>query len=266
MWKRSDLKKSAKEVIFKDYWKAFLVSLIASGLFINGFSYSRGVNHTGSGDFSQLFENGLHLDAAALIVVLLAVLAVAIVIGLIIGLLYIALMYPLSVGEARYYISAGGGIADMNFIAHAFKKDRYLNVLTVLFLRNIFVFLWTLLFIIPGIIKHYQYYMVKYIVADNSKIDYKRALEISKQMTRGNKWNIFVLELSFLGWYLLGLLPFGLGIYFVNPYFEATKAELYLHLRNEALSQAAIHPEEFSLTLQLPPGEVESSDTEGSTP
>jgi uncharacterized membrane protein len=76
--------------------------------------------------------------------------------------------------------------------------------------------------------------MVPYILADNPNIGSKRAIELSRNMTMGHKWDMFVLDLSFIGWYLLGLLALGVGILFVMPYENATNAELYLVLRNNA--------------------------------
>ena len=97
---------------------------------------------------------------------------------------------------------------------------------------NVKVFLWSLLFIIPGIIKSYEYCMIPYILAENPEIEMDRAFEISRKMTKGEKWKIFVLGLSFIGWYLLGLLCCCVGTIFVDPYSEATYAELYQVMRD----------------------------------
>jgi uncharacterized membrane protein len=93
--------------------------------------------------------------------------------------------------------------------------------------------------------------MVPYILADNPNIGHKRALELSEQMTYGHKLNIFVLELSFLGWYLLGLLACCIGIIFVHPYLNATMAELYLVLRQQAIEKNLCTCEELMLDLIL---------------
>jgi uncharacterized membrane protein len=77
--------------------------------------------------------------------------------------------------------------------------------------------------------------MVPYILADNPNIGVEKAISLSTEMTMGHKLDMFVLDLSFLGWYLLGTLAFGIGIFFVMPYDNATKAELYLSLRENAL-------------------------------
>jgi uncharacterized membrane protein len=114
-------------------------------------------------------------------------------------------------------------------------------------LRGVQNFLWYLLLIIPGIIKWYAYSMVPYILADNPNIGARRAIQLSNNMTRGHKFDIFVLELSFIGWYLLGLLAIVVGVLFVRPYEDATKAELYLVLRRNALEQNMCRYEDLGL-------------------
>ena len=72
-----------------------------------------------------------------------------------------------------------------------------------MFLRDLFTALWSLLLVVPGIVKHYEYLMVPYIIAENPAMDYKEAFQISKQMMDGEKMEAFIMDLSFLGWYLL---------------------------------------------------------------
>ena len=110
-------------------------------------------------------------------------------------------------------------------------KSYYMNVVKTQFLRMLYEFLWSLLLVIPGIIKSYQYRMVPYILAENPSISAKRAFAMSKKMTDGEKWKMFVLDLSFIGWKLLGVLACGIGVYFVEPYLQATYAELYEAMR-----------------------------------
>ncbi len=108
---------------------------------------------------------------------------------------------------------------------------------------------------LPGIYKSYQYFMVPYILSDNPHIPGYRARTISRMMTDGEKLNIFLLDLSFLGWYLLGTLCLGVGVFFVNPYYEATKAELYIYLRDRAIQTGQVSPEELGLVFHAPGGE-----------
>ena len=97
---------------------------------------------------------------------------------------------------------------------------------------DLFTYLWSLLFVIPGIIKGYEYRMIPYILAENPGIDYREAFAASKQMMDGNKWKAFVLDLSFFGWNFLSIFTCGiLAIFYVMPYIYMTNAELYVALK-----------------------------------
>jgi hypothetical protein len=100
-----------------------------------------------------------------------------------------------------------------------------------MFLVMLFTFLWSLLFIIPGIVKSYEYRMIPYLVADNPNLTYKEAFAESRRMMQGNKWRTFVLDLSFIGWHLLSALTLGiLELFFVHPYQNLANAALYERL------------------------------------
>lgn len=98
------------------------------------------------------------------------------------------------------------------------------------FLRWLFVFLWTLLFIIPGIIASYSYSMTAYIMVDHPEYSALEAITESKKMMRGHKWRLFCLHFSFIGWYLLSALTWGIGLLWLNPYVEAANAAFYKEL------------------------------------
>ena len=84
------------------------------------------------------------------------------------------------------------------------------------------------------IIKHYEYAMIPYILAENPKISRKDAFFLSKQLMNKNKWRVFLLDCSFLGWKILSILTLGiLDFIFVNPYITGCKAELYASLRRD---------------------------------
>ena len=100
-------------------------------------------------------------------------------------------------------------------------------------LVSVFTFLWSLLFVIPGIIKAYSYSMTYYILADNPDMSPNDAITASSQMMDGHKFDLFVLQLSFLGWHLLGGITFGLEYIYVAPYIAATKAKFYESIKAE---------------------------------
>ena len=98
-------------------------------------------------------------------------------------------------------------------------------------LMFIFTMLWSLLLIIPGIMATYSYRMTYYILADNPDISAMDAITKSKQMMKGNKAELFLLDLSFIGWYILGAIPLGIGLLWVVPYHLTATAHFYNRLK-----------------------------------
>ena len=95
-------------------------------------------------------------------------------------------------------------------------------------LQSVYVLLWSLLFIIPGIIAGYSYAMTSYILAENPELTASEAIERSKQMMSGNRWRLFCVQISFIGWDILSaLLTFGIGNLWITPYKQAATAAFY---------------------------------------
>ena len=102
------------------------------------------------------------------------------------------------------------------------------------FLMGLFVFLWSLLFIIPGILAAFSYSMATYIMAENPDMTAREAIAASKEMMRGNRWRLFCLGFSFIGWSLLCVLTLGIGTLWLRPYEEAAPAAVYRDLSGTA--------------------------------
>ena len=109
--------------------------------------------------------------------------------------------------------------------------DDFFSAFKVTFLVGLYTFLWSLLFIIPGIVKSYSYSMSLYILADNKGKSARECIKESMAMTDGHKMELFVLDLSFIGWELLGALTCGIAYIWIQPYYTATKANAYETLR-----------------------------------
>ena len=149
----------------------------------------------------------------------------------ILGILYtIFIGNVIVVGKNGYFIKNHDENPELGEIFKGFKGN-YLNVVKIMFLMDLKTLLWLLLFIIPGFVKAYEYSMIPYLLAENPNLSASQAFSLSKQMTTGQKMDLFVLDLSFLGWIILGLICCGIGILFVLPYPEATRAEVYLNLK-----------------------------------
>ncbi len=142
---------------------------------------------------------------------------------------------PLFVGQATYLLNIVETDAkgeEFERLLDGFKKSFVVSFLTYL-LQMIFIVLWMFLLIIPGIIKALAYSQTFYIIAENPEMSPMDVLRRSEEMMKGHKTRLFLLILSFIGWFLLGALALGIGIFFVLPYFQTTMANFYVDLRGE---------------------------------
>ena len=264
VWQRADLKERAREAFKRNYWWCVLAALILMLLTSNG--NGRDDNDKKNKEANQpVFSINLddlkldkediegyvtkavggHMYTAGkliygivggviglfLFALVLAILAVAL-------LLKALLFNPLEVGGRKFFLENAlakrDGIGDY---LYAFKSGYYGNITVAMFVRDIQIFLWTLLLVIPGIIKAYEYRLVPYILAENPEIGYKEALDRSSELMNGQKMNAFILDLSFIGWEILSAITAGIvGIFWVNPYVFATDAELYLELSDTRMA------------------------------
>ena len=113
--------------------------------------------------------------------------------------------------------------------------NNFLSSLILFIINAVLIFLWSLLLIVPGIIKSYSYSMSFYILHDNPNMDPNDARKLSTQLMNGHKWELFCLHFSFIGWYLLSIITFGILSFWVIPYVRIAEAEFYERLKNENL-------------------------------
>ena len=138
---------------------------------------------------------------------------------------------PLAYGLCYIFLKQyrDGEKMNMGDLFSGFSSDFGQNFLIGL-MSTIFVLLWSLLLVFPGIIKYYAYSLAYYIKADHPDYDWRQCINASKEMMRGHKWELFVLDLSFLGWYIVGSLLFGIGTLWVVPYHTAAQTIFYENL------------------------------------
>lgn len=120
---------------------------------------------------------------------------------------------------------------DIANLFKGFTNDLGQNILLG-FLMSLFVALWSLLFVIPGVVKAYAYSMAFYIKNDHPEYNWNQCLKESIRITDGHKMDLFVLDLSFIGWYIVGSLCLGVGTLWVMPYHQTAKALYYEELKN----------------------------------
>lgn len=110
----------------------------------------------------------------------------------------------------------------------------------------VYTLLWSLLLVIPGIIKYYAYFFTQYIVMDFPRLSASQAIELSKKMTKGCKWKIFMMQLSFIGWVLLSVITCGLvGIFYAFPYMSVALAGIYEEVKNQKLADGELTLDEL---------------------
>lgn len=181
-------------------------------------------------DILSAINNDIHSTSSTVIVlIMLCIMFITI-------LLKAFIVNPIIVGKNNFFMGIRENERKIGDILFLFDKNKFIRPTLTMIFVNIFIFLWSLLLIIPGIIKSYEYKMVPYILSENPDIDRKRVFELSKNMMHGQKGNTFILDLSFIGWKILSSLTFGiLGVFYVNPYIESTYAELYSVLRENSI-------------------------------
>ena len=151
----------------------------------------------------------------------------------------ILVINPISVGERRVFLeSINYKKTKFSRIVYPFKirKKRYKTTVETMLTVRIYQFLWNIT-IIGGVIKHYSYLMVKYIVAENPHIEAKDAIKISRIMMNGNKFKSFLLDVTFLGWEVLNILTLGIAGLYYSPYYLATFTSLYKTLREKYIEE-----------------------------
>lgn len=230
MWERKSLKANAKSLLKINYWKVVAASLVllicTNALTISSFSSA-----SDQTDDEVLIAELHAMEPEVVLAAILMILSVVAIACFIAFLISVFVGYPLETGAQKLLINARDGKAEYRDIIYVFKHS-YLNVVKALFLRWLFIRLWSILFVIPGIIKSYEYRMVPYLLAEDPQMSSKEAFDKSKEMMHGNKWDAFILDLSFIGWHLLGGCTFCIvEIFFAAPYHYLANAELYHELK-----------------------------------
>lgn len=260
-WNRNKLKEKAKVRLKGNYWKAVFVALImmligaSTGILssapVSGKNSSRpaatseldksvmsididkGLTVQMGDTFSLMSDSTFTMFMVSFIVVFLIVFAI--------GLCIIAFFFnPLEVGCSRFFYKNLEENAEVKEVCYTFDRG-YKKGVKIMFFRDLYTILWTLLFVIPGIVKSYEYRMIPYLLSENPDMSKDEAFARSKKMMFGNKWHTFVLDLSFIPWYFLGSMTLGLAnILYVNPYKNLTDAGLYQALKDDDISHLKV--------------------------
>lgn len=184
-----------------------------------------------NGNEIDVNETDVAFGIAIFSIVALTVFAIVLVASAIGIAVDVLLINPVEFGCRNFFRRNLDEPAKLSSLTFAFDKN-YKNAVKTAFFKDLFIWLWSLLFVIPGIIKAYEYRLVPYIFAENPDMKYSDILAESSKLMKGNKWKTFVLDLSFIGWELLSLCTCGLlSIFYVDPYKLQTDAALYEALK-----------------------------------
>ena len=180
-----------------------------------------------NGNEIDVNETDIAFGIAVFSIVALTVFAIVLVASAIGIAIDVLLINPVEFGCRNFFKRNLDEPAKLSSLTFAFDKN-YKNAVKTAFFKDLFIWLWSLLFVIPGIIKAYEYRLVPYIFAENPDMKYSDILAESSKLMKGNKWKTFVLDLSFIGWELLSLCTCGLlSVFYVDPYKLQTDAALY---------------------------------------
>ncbi len=146
--------------------------------------------------------------------------------ALVLAVLYFVLGSIIQVGYSRFNLElVDRREVSINLLFHYFPHWKTTALARLL--RTVYIFLWTLLLIVPGILASFNYAMTDYILAENPELTANEAIAMSKEMMYGNRWRLFCLQISFIGWSILASLTLGIGNLWLTPYKEAAAAAFY---------------------------------------
>lgn len=236
---RAAIKQEAREFLSNDkkWFKMFLAIAIfyiltnlgSIELVISRFAdFSHGIDYFFDYYNSAKYENGFNFSIKSSVFDLLDV-----------------IMLPFAVAVSGYFLNHLRGFNPEWKSLYKEGFDNYGKYFATMFITGLSIGLWTLLFIIPGIIKAFEYSQVDYIIHDNKNLKPYQAKQISSLITSGYKSQIFVLELSFIGWYIAGAFTLGLTYIYALPYISTVRAMYYENLKSNAIEKGIVAPEAF---------------------
>lgn len=232
MWSISAIKERGRTAFKSNYWPSVIVALImtviAAGTAASGTSRTNDVSAEHLGDTFYTLTPNEQAIVASFVLGALAIFA---------GIAFLLRVFAFNhvkVGCCRFYRkNLNNSSTSVGTVVEGFSD--YWRVLVTMLLKDLYIFLWSLLFIIPGIMKSYSYRLVPYIVTEYPELSSSEVIELSKRMMQGNRWRSFLLDLSFIGWIILGVITLNVGnILWTSPYAYSTDAALFDELNRQS--------------------------------
>ena len=222
----SDHRYRAREALRGNWVTAVLVCLVAGILSGSSFSSDININFEGGQPIQITLPEQYEEILVGVLGISLAFLTVVAVVISVVGLI---LGGVIEIGKARYHLNLiDGAAARFDDLFSAFPQ--FLSALVMNLVRQVLVTLGTLLLVIPGVMLVFSYAAAPYIMAQDPECEGLEALRRSRELMKGNRMELFLLDLSFIGWDLLSLFTLGIGSLFLNPYKEAARASFFRHI------------------------------------
>ena len=218
----SEIRRQARDNL-RGHWGQSILAAIVAGLLSGGITSSGGSSGGSAGSSSSSLDpeafQYLPTEVMHVATTILGVVGILVIVGFIIGG---TVQLGYSVYLLKQYHRQETSIGDL--FSQFF---RFGTGFAQQFLVGLYTFLWSLLFVIPGIVKAFSYAMTPFILADDPNLTASKAITRSRELMDGHKWELFVLNLTFIGWEILGALCFGIGLLWVTPYKNAAYAAFY---------------------------------------
>ena len=251
----ADFRREAREALKGKWMIAVLVGLAAAllGATGNGFGFNFETNadtaavNVTFADANIYTADISHASTAGMEAFLAGTVTYILMIALVLAVVQFILGCITAVGYAKFNLDLVDGEEPKAGTLFAYLPQ-WKNMLKAGFLQALYVFLWTLLLIIPGIVAGYRYAMTNFILAENPELDASEAINRSKAMMDGNKYRLFCLDFSFIGWGILAALTLGIGSLWLTPYTRAAQAAFYRDItRPMAGEEQAVYLQETIL-------------------
>lgn len=219
-----DYRERARQALSGNWLISALTVFIASLLGGALQSTSSGFNFSYEEETTEMIQGGtLSPEAQQILLAALAVMVPVMLISIAVSLLVGG---NVRLGHCRYLLDQQEG-APLQVGTLFSQFNQFKNGFMLALLTSVYTFLWSLLFIIPGIIASYSYAMAPFIQTEHPEYTASQSLEASKQMMKGHKWQLFCLDFSFIGWALLCIFTLGIGNIFLSAYTSAARAAFY---------------------------------------
>ena len=226
---RQDAKKALKGHWFVAIISAFIASLLGG---LNGGSASFSSSSSSSGSDGGVSSDSLALEEILagidpeVLTLIITVFGIFAIVAGVFALVTVLIGGAVGVGYSRFNLNlVDNKKARIGDLFSAFSEWKTAFIARILV--GLYTFLWSLLFFIPGIIAAYSYSMVHFVMAEHPEMSANEAIRESKMLMKGNKFRFFCLQLSFIGWYFVGVLTLGIGFIWIIPYQQASFAAFF---------------------------------------